>query len=80
MRALAYDDHSGPGSSAAGPDAGVLAQSVEHRTFNPLVEGSIPSHPTISPFFSMKVQANSEKLSFNQLEQGRLVSENSLVH
>lgn len=27
---------------------GVVAQSVEHRTFNPLVLGSIPSHPTIS--------------------------------
>ena len=27
---------------------GVVAQSVEHRTFNPLVEGSIPSHPTTS--------------------------------
>jgi hypothetical protein len=26
---------------------GLVAQSVEHRTFNPLVEGSIPSQPTI---------------------------------
>jgi len=25
--------------------AGALAQSVEHRTFNPLVDGSIPSRP-----------------------------------
>jgi hypothetical protein len=24
---------------------GALAQSVEHRTFNPLVDGSIPSRP-----------------------------------
>src|SRR4029077_5792385 len=27
--------------------AGALAQSVEHRTFNPLVDGSTPSRPTI---------------------------------
>jgi hypothetical protein len=26
---------------------GALAQSVEHRTFNPLVDGSIPSRPKI---------------------------------
>ena len=26
---------------------GLLAQLVEHRTFNPQVEGSIPSQPTI---------------------------------
>src|SRR5690606_34336370 len=26
---------------------GLVAQSVEHRTFNPLVLGSIPSQPTI---------------------------------
>src|SRR3546814_17923374 len=26
---------------------GSLAQSVEHRTFNPLVDGSNPSRPTI---------------------------------
>ena len=31
--------------------AGVLAQSVEHRTFNPQVVGSIPTHPTIPPGF-----------------------------
>ena len=34
-----------PGSFPSDPR--VVAQSVEHRTFNPLVEGSIPSHPTI---------------------------------
>lgn len=28
---------------------GSLAQSVEQRTFNPLVEGSNPSRPTTSP-------------------------------
>src|SRR6056297_3226184 len=28
---------------------GPLAQVVEHRAFNPLVEGSSPSRPTISP-------------------------------
>lgn len=27
---------------------GLVAQSVEHRTLNPLVEGSTPSQPTIS--------------------------------
>ena len=27
---------------------GLLAQLVEHRTFNPTVEGSNPSRPTIS--------------------------------
>ncbi len=31
---------------SAPPNVGVVAQSVEHRTFNPLVEGSIPSHST----------------------------------
>jgi hypothetical protein len=28
-------------------DIGSLAQLVEHRTFNPMVEGSNPSRPTI---------------------------------
>ena len=27
---------------------GALAQSVEHRTFNPLVDGSIPSRPSLN--------------------------------
>lgn len=44
----------GDGGSVASPRAaaiflkdGSLAQSVEHRTFNPLVDGSNPSRPTI---------------------------------
>ena len=38
---------------------GVVAQSVEHRTFNPLVEGSIPSHPTnqLSLWFMARTNA-----------------------
>ncbi len=37
-----------PGASLvrANIPSGVIAQSVEHRTFNPLVVGSIPTHPT----------------------------------
>ncbi len=32
------------------PSCGALAQSVEHRTFNPLVAGSIPARPTSTRF------------------------------
>jgi hypothetical protein len=39
-----------PKPRASTPSHGSVAQSVEHRTFNPLVEGSIPSRPTISAF------------------------------
>ena len=35
-----------PGQHTAGSQPGSLAQSVEHRTFNPLVDGSNPSRPT----------------------------------
>ena len=34
-------------AQASIPSDGVLAQLVEHRTFNPLVIGSNPIHPTI---------------------------------
>jgi hypothetical protein len=40
---------------------GALAQSVEHRTFNPLVDGSIPSRPNFphwSPIQSMSLRPN----------------------
>jgi len=30
------------------PHCGALAQSVEHRTFNPLVVGSIPTRPMLN--------------------------------
>jgi NAD(P)-dependent dehydrogenase (short-subunit alcohol dehydrogenase family) len=32
---------------------GALAQSVEHRTFNPLVDGSIPSRPILNSYKSV---------------------------
>jgi hypothetical protein len=38
---------SSPDAQASTPSDGVLAQLVEHRTFNPLVIGSNPIHPTI---------------------------------
>ena len=41
-------DRSREGScTQSSPPPGPLAQSVEHRTFNPLVDGSNPSRPTI---------------------------------
>jgi hypothetical protein len=45
----AYSPLAGLGNHASSNSAGALAQSVEHRTFNPLVDGSIPSRPTINP-------------------------------
>ena len=51
---------------------GSLAQSVEQRTFNPLVEGSNPSRPTnlkIYPFKGSLAQSV-EQRTFNPLVEG----------
>ena len=54
---------------------GSLAQSVEQRTFNPLVEGSNPSRPTILSvnhlsYLSGSLAQSVEQRTFNPLVEG----------
>ena len=57
------------------PLSGPLAQSVEHRTFNPVVEGSIPSRPTtLLPQLQLHFSAHRDSEPMSPTEMQNILS------